>query len=233
MRVMHRDHLKTRVARRSFLTTFGTGMAAFGATVVSGESSASAQSNGNAGWQPSRHDQDDWLDQVRGKHRLLFDSSTPAGLANALIFSNNFYTANEAGYGIGNADIALVIVVRHLSTPFAYTDAMWAKYGSLLAQRSGFEDPKTKRPPVINVYNAEGYGGPTVDALVKRGAHLAVCQMSTRALAGLINKATGAKSDDIYNELTANLVGNAHIVPAGIVAVNRAQERGYSLAVGG
>jgi hypothetical protein len=34
----------------------------------------------------------------------------------------------------------------------------------------------------------------------------------------------------VFNELTANLVGNAHLVAAGIVAVNRAQERGYTLA---
>jgi intracellular sulfur oxidation DsrE/DsrF family protein len=32
------------------------------------------------------------------------------------------------------------------------------------------------------------------------------------------------------NELAANLVGNSRLVPAGIVAVNRAQERGYSFA---
>ena len=33
----------------------------------------------------------------------------------------------------------------------------------------------------------------------------------------------------LYKELTANLVANARMVPAGIVAVNRAQERGYTL----
>jgi intracellular sulfur oxidation DsrE/DsrF family protein len=31
------------------------------------------------------------------------------------------------------------------------------------------------------------------------------------------------------NELTTNTVGNAHFVPAGIVAVTRAQEHGYAL----
>ena len=35
---------------------------------------------------------------------------------------------------------------------------------------------------------------------------------------------------DIFKELTENLIPNAHMVPAGIVAVNRAQERGYSFA---
>ena len=40
--------------------------------------------------------------------------------------------------------------------------------------------------------------------------------------------ATGGDADTIYNELAANLIPNSHLVPAGIVAVNRAQERGYS-----
>ena len=33
----------------------------------------------------------------------------------------------------------------------------------------------------------------------------------------------------LTNELVANIVSNARMVPAGIVAVNRAQERGYTL----
>jgi hypothetical protein len=69
-----------------------------------------------------------------------------------------------------------------------------------------------------------------MDSLLKRGVHLAVCQVSTRGNAGAIATATGASADAIYNELVANLLSNAHIVPAGIVAVNRAQEHGYSFA---
>ena len=26
-------------------------------------------------WQPERHTQDDWLDQIPGKHRLVFDTT--------------------------------------------------------------------------------------------------------------------------------------------------------------
>jgi intracellular sulfur oxidation DsrE/DsrF family protein len=36
--------------------------------------------------------------------------------------------------------------------------------------------------------------------------------------------------EKINEELIANVVNNSHMVPAGIVAVNRAQERGYSFA---
>ena len=36
------------------------------------------------------------------------------------------------------------------------------------------------------------------------------------------------RGDKVLEELGANLIGNARFVPAGIIAVNRAQERGYS-----
>ena len=67
-----------------------------------------------------------------------------------------------------------------------------------------------------------------MDALIKKGVQFAVCQMSTRGIAGRIAKANGVETDSVVKEITANLIGNARMVPAGILAVNRAQERGYS-----
>jgi intracellular sulfur oxidation DsrE/DsrF family protein len=226
------------VARRSFLSRIGGGMTTFGATLVAGGSAAAAQSAGSGSWQPGRHAQDDWLDQMPGRHRFVFDTTSPAGFGAALLYTNNFFRANQAGYGLGNGDAAVVIVARHNSTPFAYTDAIWAKYGTSIGGGAGFDDPKTKQRPVINVYNAAGYGallpsgGTTLDSLVKRGVHFAVCQMATRRFAGVIAEATGGTADAVYNELVANLVPNSHMVPAGIVALNRAQERGYAFAHG-
>jgi len=234
-----RNNSRTPVARRSFLSRFGAGMTMLGATIAAGESAAEAQSAGSGTWQPGRHAQDDWLDQVPGRHRFVFDSTSPAGFGAALLYANNFFLANQAGYGLGNAEAAVVIVARHNSTQFAYTDAIWAKYGTAIARGADFDDPKTKQRPVINVYNAPGYGallpslGTTLDALVKRGVHFAVCQMATRRFAGLIAEATGGTADAVYTELAANLIPNAHMVPAGIVALNRAQERGYTFAQGG
>jgi intracellular sulfur oxidation DsrE/DsrF family protein len=57
--------------------------------------------------------------------------------------------------------------------------------------------------------------------------------MATRRLADVVARASRTNADAVYKELTTNLVGNAHMVPAGIVALNRAQERGYSFAHGG
>ena len=211
------------LARRSFLTRFGTGVTAFGAVAAAGVPEAAAQSSAEARWQPTRHMLDDWFDQIPGQHRFVFDTTTPEGASSAFLYANNYYMANNTGYGLQNADLAVVIVVRHNSTPFAYTDAIWAKYGVPISkQANNFVDPMTKEPAKVNVYNKQ------LDGLLKRGLHLAVCQMATRNYAGVIARATGGTTDDIYNELTSNLMPNSHMVPAGIVAVNRAQERGYA-----
>jgi hypothetical protein len=207
--------------RRVFLSRLGVGTAAAG-LAISGQS-VHAQPAAST-FQPRRHTEDDWLDRVPGVHRFLIDTTSPAGFDAALTFSGNYYTANASGYGLTDAELAVVIVARHDSTPFAYTDAVWAKYGESFVQRSGFVDPATHKAPVSNVHKTR------LDGLIKRGAHLAVCAMATRRLATVIAGTAAGNIDTIYKELAANLVANAHLVPAGIVAVNRAQERGYSLA---
>jgi intracellular sulfur oxidation DsrE/DsrF family protein len=214
--------VQQRHERRTFLSRFGTGATAAGLTMFAGQS-ARAQSEG-AAWRPRRHPEDDWLDRISGVHRFVIDTTTPGGFSAALTFAANYYTASQNGYGLKNNDLAVVIVARHDSTPFAYADAMWTKYGTSLVERSGFADPATKQPPTANLYRAR------VEALIGRGAHLAVCQMATRRLADVIARASGTNADVVYNELVANLMSNAHLVPAGIVIVDHAQERGYSLA---
>ena len=227
-------------SRRSFLSRLGVGLTAFGATVGAGAATAQAQAPASGGrWQPGRHAQDDWLDQLPGQHRFVFDTTNPDGFGGALLYANNFFLANQNGYGLGNAELAVVIVVRHNSTLFGYNDAIWAKYGTVLGQTANISDPQTKQAPKVNIYNSSALvtglpsGGNTLDSLLKKGVHLAVCQMATRRFAGAIAQATGGTADAVYNELVANLVGNAHMVPAGIVAVSRAQERGYTFAVTG
>jgi intracellular sulfur oxidation DsrE/DsrF family protein len=215
--------------RRSFLTRFNIGLAATAGAAMA------AKKNVIARWHPARHEKDDWLDENAAKHRLLFDSMNFEGLGEALAFASNIYLTNELDYGMKDHDLAVVVVLRHRSALFGYNDAMWAKYGEPMAKRAKLEDPRTKHAPVLNMYNAASYGdvllsrGITLGGLAAKGVQFAVCNLSTHAFADVIGDAVGAKGDDIYNELKANLIQNARLVPAGIVAVNRAQERGYTL----
>ena len=221
--------------RRSFFAYLNAGMASLAAMACSGAALAQGKSQASTRWEPARHDKDDWLDKLPAKHRLVFDTTTPDGFGEALAFAGNFMRVNRSEYGLQNEDLAVVIVARHQSTPFGYSDAIWAKYGATIAAQSKFEDPKSKTEPKANVYNSGDYGsllhnlGVTLDSLSKQGVQVAVCAMATRRFAGAIAEAVGASADTINSELIAGLVSNSRMVPAGIVAVNRAQERGYSL----
>jgi hypothetical protein len=221
-------------ARRSFLARLGAAAAAFGlgsstadAQPPASPSPAPAAPARDTDWRPAREPKDDWLDQIPGKHRLFFDAVSAEGAAAAIRFAENFYTGNKNGYGLEQADVAVVICLRHRATQFAFTDAIWAKYGAALSESDKFTDPKTGQAPIVNVHRAG------LDGHVKRGVHFAVCHLATTRLANFIARKTDANADAIYKELTANAIGNAHFVPAGIVAVSRAQERGYTFAYAG
>ena len=233
---MKQDTAQSGLARRSFLSRIVAGAGAFGAA-FGASSAAQAQSAApSAPFQPTRHAEDDWLDQTPGaKHRFFYDTTTTQGYAQALFFVRNYFVASASGYKLTDADVAQVVCMRHGSTSYAFNDAMWAKYGAALAERAEhFVDPKTKQVPTTNVFLATGYGelmpnvNVTIDQMAKRGVRFAVCSMATRAAAQLAATKTGGNVDAIFKELTENLIANGHMVPAGIVAVNRAQERGYS-----
>lgn len=234
--------LARRLARRLFLGRLAAGAGVIGVAVVgsSAEMAAPVAAAGPAdqAFHPTRHAQDEWL-ELPGQHRMVFDTTSADGMFWGLRFANNFYTSNLDAYGLKDSDLAVVIVTRHKSTPFGYSGAMWAKYGKYLSEHAEFVDPKTKEPPTVNFYAApeqspgQGVAPDPIGALAKKGAHFGVCAMSTRAIAGKIAAGTGAKADEVAKELGSNLVSNGHLVAAGILAVNRAQERGYSLASAG
>lgn len=227
---MNGKWFESRMARRWFLTRLGAGVGAVGATVA-GSSTLEARPPADAPFQPARHPQDDWYDKIPGVHRFVFDTTSAEGMGWAMQFAGNFYTSNEQAYGLKDSDLAVLIIARHKSTSFAYNDAIWGKYGAHLAEQAEYVDPKTKQPPAVNIYTSEGNASPQagkMDGLIKKGVQFAVCGMSTHGIAGRIAKATGAQPDAVFKEITSNLVPNSHMVPAGILAVNRAQEYGYT-----
>ena len=216
--------------RRAIIAGLGTAVAA----VAVGSRSASAQTPRK--YQPARHAQDGWLDALPGKHRTFIDAATVAGAGQALLYANNLYEANKAGYQLTDKDLAIVVCYRHFATAFAFNDAIWAKYGSVMSGALEFTDPKTKAAPATNLYKSStDYGlalqnfGNTIDGVAKRGTQFAVCDVATHFFAGAIAMATGAMPDAVYNELKSNLIQNSHMVAAGVVGVNRAQEYDYTL----
>ena len=224
------------VGRRGLFAVLGAG--ALGVGLMSAaratDGPASGAEAGGEPWRPTREPQDDWM-ELPGRHRMVFDAISPKGAGDALAFADTFILANRLGYRIEAKDLGVIIVLRHLATPFAFGDPIWARYGGLIGRLIKFNDPLTRRPPHTNLYLTRRPGkrhedDATLPELTRKGARFAVCGMATQGMSGLIAKQTGQKAEAVHAELVANLIPSAHLAAAGIVAVNRAQERGYALA---
>jgi len=211
----------TTPARRQFLGRLGAGSAAFCAAFGSA-SPAQAQTPVPT---PRRHPIDDWMDALPSAHRMVFDAHSSDGLDDVLAYASNVFLANRTGYGVDSHDVGVIVVMRHNAAPYAFTDAMWAKYGGVFASALKLGDGR----PSTNPANRDK----TIDDLVAQGAHFAVCQMAARRFAGMAAHANNAGVDTVLEELSRNLINNAHLTPAGIVAVGRAQERGFAFGYAG
>src|SRR4051812_32457667 len=167
------------------------------------------------------------MDTLPAAHRTVFDATSAEGVDDIRRYASNVFLANRTGYGLESRDVGILIVLRHYATPCGYNDAIWAKYGSVFAAEMKTPDAKA---PAANPANATGE---TFDSLSAQGAHFGVCKMATRRSPGMIARSTNGPADAVFEELSKNLVRNAHLTPAGIVAVGRAQERGFTFGYGG
>jgi len=222
--------------RRALMSGFGVGAAALAiGACARAQAPAPAADAAAPGFTPTRHAQDAWLNELPGQHRVFIDASTVSGAGEGILYANNLYVANMNGYQLGSEDLAIVVCLRHFATVFAYEDAIWAKYGEAFSNLLQFTDPTTKKPPTANVLNSADYGmalpsmGNTIGSVVSRGTQFAVCEMATTFIAGQVAMATGGDAAAVEAELRSSLIPNSHLVTAGVVAVNRAQEYGYSL----
>jgi len=173
-------------------------------------------------WQAARHAQDDWLDENSAKHRVVLDTWNPEHFADALQFAGNIVETNKTDYDIAAGELAVVIVTRHRTTPFAFNDAMWAKYGNAYSRQMAWTAPNAKEPPTANPYAGR------LTALAAGGITLAICNRTTRAYSANAARQAGADADAVRKEMMTNTVIAGHFVPAGVVCVTRAQERGYA-----
>lgn len=192
-------------------------------------------------WSATPEKLDSWLDKPGTRHRMVFDSLSGKGGADALGFANNFIHVNESDYGLKPEQLGIVIIFRHMSTPYGYAGPVWAKYGKGFADKMGLKDELAKRAGTTNpLLTRGGVGEPAPPGMEwanedslpdfsSKGVRFAVCALATKAIAGMIAGKTG-NAAAIEAELRSNLVPGALLVPAGISAVNRAQEHGYAFA---
>src|SRR4249920_3023679 len=140
--------LDTKTHRRGFLgRILGTAAAL---TAASGEQRAEAQPGGP----------DDWIKDVKGTHRCLFDfpqHKNGMPLLHILNYLNTYTAAYKTGAGQVGAVGTFYSAGPQSSISLAFNDSIWAKYG--LGAYLGLKD-STGKPYTRNVFNQ-----PTTDDL--------------------------------------------------------------------
>jgi intracellular sulfur oxidation DsrE/DsrF family protein len=169
---------------------------------------------------PESEPADAWLDDFKGRHKNLYDGTTPEHGGEGWTFARNFLVANTGPiYNLKDEDLNIIVSVRHLATQFGFSDPMWEKYklGDLTKTNDG-GSPATRNPHATEA-----------NTLAKRGVIVTVCGLATGRLAGQIATRDALKKEDVEADLRANLVTpTARVVAAGVVITNRAQEKGFT-----
>ena len=176
-----------------------------------------------------------WLDKIGGKHKMLFDVPEPnEGFAFA--WARVFLDTTNENYGTTDAQNSVVIVLRHSGIPYGIQTPMWAKYKFGAAFK--IDDPATKkravRHPLINLKaGAVPIPGMGVDELLAKGVLVGVCNIALTFNSMRLAKETGMKAEAIKKDWVANLLPGVQVVPSGVIAVNRGQEKGCAYCFAG
>jgi intracellular sulfur oxidation DsrE/DsrF family protein len=191
---------------------------------------------------------DEWIKEVKGTHRCLFDFPKHANAMPLLHILNYLNTYSQA-YKTGPGDVGAVGTFYGVGTQssisLAFNDTIWEKYG--LGAYTGLKDASGK-PYTRNVFNRptpndlhllmDAVGTPKIPALAdavpalgieslqKMGTKFILCN-NALGIWGLELEARGkGKAQDIDKELRANVLPGVTIVPAMVIAIDRAQEAG-------
>ncbi len=213
--------------RRNFLQRIAAGSAVL---VAGGWTTAQAKSTS-----PLRPTSvgSDWLDRIHGDHRQVFDLVEPNGGTGAA-YAMNYLTSSKEADGLSDAEICAVAVFRHFAYPLIMTDDMWRKYK--LGEFLKITDPATEAPAVRNIFrdNVPLQPGLTYERMIaEHGVIVVACNIALNVFSMLTAPNAGVSADEAKAEFTENLLEGVVLVPSGVYAVNRAQERGCTYCYAG
>jgi len=220
--------------RRGFLGRLAAGAAALGLGGLVAPAEAAAERR-VAPRTPANPEFEAWLNKMTGKHKMLYDMPEPNsgfGFAWARIFLN---TTNET-YGTTDAENTVVIVLRHNAIPFGMKSDMWPKYklGEAFKINDAATNAAAARNPFAYVKPGDlPFPGMAVDELVAKGVLFGICNMALTFCSAQMAKKTAMQAETIKKDWVANLLPGVQVVPSGVIAINRAQEKGCTYCFAG
>lgn len=177
---------------------------------------------------------------VASDHKQVFQSVSPdiiaPGIASLYIHMQNALNAYQFSLGLGNLSVLGVLIGPSIA--FALNDAMWTKYN--FATAFGKDNPLAS----TNVYYTASsnldlsakpddpngiYQDWSAQAVLKRGGKFFVCHNATTGIASLIAMARKLDPQAVIADFEKNLLPGFQMIPAGVAAVQQAQENGWKL----
>ncbi len=211
--------MTAHTARRDFLGR----LAAFGATlgVLPGRVLVAAPAPA-ADVATAAAVEDPWMKRVAGTQRVVFHSHLPTdGLA--LRWAQTFLDTQKTVYGIREEDCTVMVGLNGRSIGWFFNDAMWAKYPTV-GETMGM--PGTRNPIMESVA-----------ILARRNVLLLACGNSIRASGGRFlpaeQRADRERTTAFADEARKSLLPGVEVVPAMIVTLQQAQDRGLRYVYAG
>lgn len=175
-----------------------------------------------------------WLGKIKGSHKQVFDTPMPNG-GMTFAWSRVFLMTN-AQFGAAENDVTAVIVLRHDAIPYGMDHNLWTKYK--LGENFHIEDAATKAPALRNPqYQPKPGEQPLPDMgiehLTQSGVLIGICDIALSVYSAKLAKNFNMDAADIKKDWVAGLVPGVQIVPSGVLAVNRAQEKGCTYCFAG
>jgi hypothetical protein len=206
--------------RRSFISIVGSLAGLAAATVSANQQPREQPPAASGGFDLG------WLDQMKGKHKQLYDLG---GLALAtdprpLRFARNFLDTFRDVYRLEHPDINTAVGISGPAFPMNASDRLWAKYQ--LGERSQIIDPKTKQPAVRNIFHDDG--DVSVKAMQARGTLFWQCNVALGVVAQQLAEAFQMPVAEVRADLIAGLNPGVRLMPSHVMALALAQEHGFT-----
>lgn len=175
--------------------------------------------------------QDQWLKNLNGQHRQLFDSPQPVG-GIPLVHIMNFMNTYNRVYNVSDAQINTVGTFYGATTFHALNDAMWTKYRiaeflqgiGVDGGTGGSPNPWRAEPQILGMTIADA----SIESLQKRGTRFIVCNNALGIFATLLANAQGLEAEQVLAEMKANVLPGVEIVPAMVIAIGQGQNAGLA-----
>lgn len=218
--------------RRSFVARLA-GLAAAGAASLTPHAAAAEEFQDERRAEPELGPEKwelSWIDELKGRHKLVFDLLWHNLRTNSLNPPRNFLDVQKQLYGLEFPDVNVVIGMNSSSFGINASDSLWAKYK--LGERYKIQDPTTRRPAERNVYLGSDADkrAETVRALQARGVVFMMCNKALNGMSSDYARELGRSKADVYAELVAGLNPGVRVVPALTWALCTLQEHGFTYA---